>query len=55
MESKTRITLLLIRQLVFGISYLYQTIYIGLLCFNIQIYIGKGKVECFKFENLFNK
>jgi len=55
MGNRTRITILLMRQLVFGISYVYKTLFIGVLCFNIQIDCTKFEMNFFQFINLFNE
>ena len=51
MKSRTRITLALQRQIAFGIAYLHKTIWIGILCFNIQIDCTNYKMNLFRFDN----
>ncbi len=51
MGPRTRVQLLLQRQLVLGVAYVYETLYIGILCFNINIDTSKYKMSFFKFVN----
>ena len=55
MGNRTRIKLAIQRQIVFGVAYLYGTLWIGFLCFNIEIDLFKCEMEFFKFENRWRK
>ena len=46
-----RVSLLFQRQLVLGIAYVYKTLHIGILCFNININCQKQQMYFFKFVN----
>ena len=51
MGNSYRVQLILLWQIVLGISYAYKTVYIGLPFFNIQIDTRKIPMEFFKFHN----
>jgi len=51
MRERIRITLAIQRQLVLGVAYLYGIVWIGVLCFNIQIDCTKYKMGLFRFDN----
>ena len=55
MGNKYRLSLLLIRQIVFGIAYVNKTVYIGLLCFNLNINCQKQEMGMFRFVNLLRR
>ncbi len=52
MSNRKRISVLLIRQLVLGVAYLNGVVFIGILCFNIQIECSDDEMEWFQFVNL---
>jgi len=51
MGERIRITLAIQRQIVFGVAYVYGTLWIGILCFNINIDCSKYDMKFFKFVN----
>ena len=60
MREPTRITLALQRQLVIGVAYIYGTLWIGVLCFNINIDLADlrenyEEMNLFRFENNWKK
>ena len=55
MGNSARIKIIMLFQLVIGVSYIYKTVYIGFLIFNIQIDCRKEKMEFFQFENVLKR
>jgi len=55
MGTRVFLQLILQRQLVFGISYAYETYCIGFFVFNIHIDCSKFEKEFFRFTNNWNK
>ena len=55
MASRYRFKIIFLRQIVFGVSYVYKTLHIGFLCFNLQIDCSKGDIAFFNYENLWKK
>jgi hypothetical protein len=53
MFNRTRIILAFQRQIVFGVAYLCHKIWIGFLCFNIEIDCTNHEMDFFRFENRF--